>query len=784
MIPRCAKTKTITYMQGYHPQWRAFWMRQPRKSLVPVLLLLMINPTLGAATRATFPLGAPAAVSDASWFSMPGPPAITNTIDALAVDPMGHLLAAGSFSEIGGVKANNIAKWNGNTWSPLGGGINGWVGSLAMAGTNVYAGGWFSMAGEKEANNVAKWDGNSWSAVGAGTDDLVFSVATSGSKLYACGVFMSAGGKPMESIAQWDGTSWAPVGSLIDNWVSIVATVGSELYAGGGFVNPATQTSTYIARWNGNSWSPLGSGLNAAVDAFAFQGNHLYVGGEFTAAGGQPANYIARWDGKSWSSVGAGMDHWVLALAFSGTDLYAGGLFTEADGVTVNRICKWDGKGWSALGSGITAEGQTAPNVLGGGVFALAVSGTNLYVGGKFTAAGGKAVMNIARLTIPAAKPSVNVLYNRSWPNQPLTLTWNAVPGLKYQIETTGNLGEPWTPLLAAPRSALAVIESYDFPGPLQARAFFRVVQTDGTPSAPRNMSLIPAGRFQMGNAFETDNTFNLNGEVPVHEVNLSAFYIDQFLVTRTLWRTVYQWALTNGYKFDNVGLGKAANHPVYAINWFDAVKWCNARSEMEGRVSAYYTSGEQNEVYRVGRIDLEEEMVKWNAGYRLPTEAEWEKAARGGLEGMRFPWGDTITHDQANYQSSGSAGDISKTRGFHPKYATGGQPYTSPVDAFPPNGYGLYDMAGNMASWCWDRFGRYYYEESPTDDPRGPVEGTYKIIPPFYDRTLRGGCWYFGTWTRVSSRINWLPLLHNAFPGGNPTFVNSFRCVLPANPL
>ena len=291
----------------------------------------------------------------------------------------------------------------------------------------------------------------------------------------------------------------------------------------------------------------------------------------------------------------------------------------------------------------------------------------------------------------------------------------------------------------------------FPFSAPLQAQ------------DPPAGMVLIPAGEYQMGdhhNEGESD-------ELPVHAVNIDAFYVGTCAVTGVEYAAALNWALAQGglihvidgvvYQYGGTTYSycetRASNlksriswngsdfhvvsgkesQPMILVSWYGAAAYSNWRSAMEGRTPSYDTgTWECNFSAR---------------GYRLPTEAEWEKAARGGILDPynRYPWGDSVTTTIANYEFSGDP------------YEAGDHPWITPVGFYNGelhnkvdfdwrgeqtsyqtldgvNGFGLYDIAGNVWEMCNDWMSPDYYSSSPINNPKGPVSGD--------DRVVRGGNW------------------------------------------
>ncbi len=257
----------------------------------------------------------------------------------------------------------------------------------------------------------------------------------------------------------------------------------------------------------------------------------------------------------------------------------------------------------------------------------------------------------------------------------------------------------------------------------------------------------IPSGSFLMGSD-KGDSS-----EKPVHKVAINNFFMSKYETTYANWAKVYTWAMANGYAFDNTGSmgynykGVSNDNPVVNVNWYDAVKWCNALSEMEKKTPVYYTDDKLTKVYKTGAADLNLKNVKWDAnGYRLPTEAEWEYACRSASTNTYF-WGDNA-NEMRNYTW----------------YKENSTSSTHDVGTKQPNDWNLYDINGNVWEWCWDVFGSYI--ENENTDPKGPASGTNRVI--------KGGGWNsLAEDFRPSTRVQYEPTFYYNNMG--------FRIAVPA---
>jgi hypothetical protein len=374
------------------------------------------------------------------------------------------LFVGGAFSAAGGATVDNVARWDGEAWSPAGSGLNGYVRCFAVfddglgGGPKLYAGGDFTSTGlpGPALSHIARWSGADWEAVpDLGLDEPVWSLVVhddgSGPALYAGGDFTIAGGEPgTQHVARFDGTHWSAlaasgmaggdlIGGEIYTWVDVLEVFddgsggGPALFAGGVFKTAGGVSAQRIAKWNGTAWSPLSSGLTASfssvTDFEVFDdglgsGPGLYVGGGFSIIGGASAVGIARWNGSSFSPVGGGLSGSVQSLAVlddgSGSALFVGGSFALAGAVTANGIARWDGTSWAALASGVDGGGEIWSLGVVEQPFGL---GQDLIGGGDFLSVSGVSDTFIARWSGCPVTPS-------AWSNLGYALAGAAGPPL------------------------------------------------------------------------------------------------------------------------------------------------------------------------------------------------------------------------------------------------------------------------------------------------------------------------------------------------------------------
>jgi len=395
----------------------------------------------------------------------------TYEIRSLSITGSGPLYIGGSFTNIGGQTAHNIARWNGATWSGVGSsGTSSRVDAMVQDRQgNLYIGGLFQVVGDVAASFVAKWNGSSWFAMGSGFNSAVSTLAveTNGT-VYASGGFLTSGSIETRRIARWlpgasawtnlpgssggmyamapalgggvysslqvlstnlnsgwmnywNGSRWITFGNGLNDVVYGMTTASNgDVYAVGDFVTAGGNGAARVARWNGVTWTNMGAGFGNRVSAIVNDGNgHVYVGGQFTNTGAVALNRVARWNGTAWEPLGDGLGPNVNALLCDGPNsLYVGGSFTNAGSVAARRIAHWNGSVWTNLGEGMD-----------GTVFALAM-GTNgmLYAGGSFNTAGGLASKFIA------------VWNGTTWTNLGTGTTVGSSGVLSLSIDSSGRL--------------------------------------------------------------------------------------------------------------------------------------------------------------------------------------------------------------------------------------------------------------------------------------------------------------------------------------------------------
>ncbi len=405
-----------------------------------------------------------------------------------------QLYVGGIFTAAGGVPASNIARWDGSAWSALGSGVNGQIEALCVfdqdgpgpAQLELYVGGGFTLAGGVTVRNLARWNGSSWSDVGGGLLGLfggsVSALAVhdqDGSgpglpALYIGGFFFSAGtaGTLVSNVVRWNGSSFAALGAGVDNGVNAFEPFddgnGLALYAGGYFSQAGGQPANLLARWDGSSWSAV---VNLATTTFQpaihdlevfddGSGPALYVAGTFAGAGGAQANHVARFDGTVWSGVGAGTSP-TCPTSFAvwddggGASLYAGGAFTGSGTTPLKNMARWNGSAWLPVGVG---DG-TDKTVLSLATFGAGTS-SGLYAGGMFATAGNAQAQSIAR-ALSASPPTLycTAKVNSQGCTPALTVSGSASAssGVPFLIGATGVINQQ-NGLLAYSQSGQASI--------------------------------------------------------------------------------------------------------------------------------------------------------------------------------------------------------------------------------------------------------------------------------------------------------------------------------------
>lgn len=631
-------------------------------------------------------------------------------VHSLVFDASGNLFVGGGFFSAGEVIVNSIARWNGSAWSVLGSGMNGFVYALACDSTgNLFAGGTFTNAGGVAANHIAKWNGTTWSALGQGTASWIRALAFDpAGNLFAGGDFTYAGGAVANHIARWNGSSWSPLGSGMNGPVHALRfDSGGDLLVAGDFFNAGAVTARSVARWSGNSWSAAGSiygGPNDSAYALAFDpSGKIYVGGRFTTAGAVLSHYIAMAvpsDGTPFvtTPVSSGITTRTATLG-GNVENDRGKSITER-GIVYSKTSLNADPTIGATGVTKLASAGTT------GIFTIPIAGLQAGTGYSFRAyatnSAGTSYSAVAAFsTLDQVAAGLEI--------SPDLQNWQAFQVTPSMIDSNGKLIVSIENVSKRHRMRFRLLDSVVIQQLPSAVSTIGLEQSSDLQNwqalpitsemidANGNLALLkqePSPAQQGGKRFYRTRLAVLMENITMIQVDagvlpetsqlgpqaVSAFSICRTEVTWSEWQTVRTWAAANGYDIGSVGAGEGPNRPVTNVSWYHVLKWCNARSEKEGLTPVYKVG---TAVYRTG-----DSVPTFDAaanGYRLPSEKEWEFAARGGVKTNGYEYSGSNDINAVGWYGGNSGGS------------------TQDVATKQANELGITDMTGNVFEWCFD---------------------------------------------------------------------------------
>jgi hypothetical protein len=353
------------------------------------------------------------------WLQLNDAP-LDGVIDALAIDG-NDLLVGGSFSNVGGVSARNVARRTANGWQALGEGLDERVYAMQTYNNEVYASGEFNASGSQSLNKLAKWNGTAWVPVGGpeGTDEPIMAFTQLGSDLIAVGGFTSIGGVAANRVARWDGAAWSAMGAGFNEQARCAIVHNGQLLVGGWFSASGETELAAGARWTGNEWvslTPPGDGTQNLYN-FTILNNEVYATGSI-AAGIRGYTEVARLTSAGWVPVTNETDGFpsvfaAYAIAGYNGSLHVSGFFRTQGQNSATRIARWDGQAWVGLGTGNAAR-----------VFGATSFQNKAIVYGDFTLIGGQPIRGIAAfdgqtwsslgagITDPSGTPNATCIWN------------------------------------------------------------------------------------------------------------------------------------------------------------------------------------------------------------------------------------------------------------------------------------------------------------------------------------------------------------------------------------